>query len=111
MKELLAAKDFKQFGQLVEDEALEFHAITMTSTPSLLYLIPNSLRMMKTVQRWRSEGLDVYFNLNTGQDVHILCQEKDVNEVEKRLAALDFVKRTIVNRPSEGTKLSDKHLF
>ena len=111
LKLAISGKDFDTVGRIAEAEALEFHAITMTSTPSLIYWIPSSLRLVKLVQKWRAAGLPVYFNLNTGQDVHILCQSKDVPEVEQRLKELDFVKRVIVNKPSVGTRLTDEHLF
>jgi diphosphomevalonate decarboxylase len=111
LKKILAARDFTAFGELVEAEALEFHAVTMTSCPSLLYLIPDSLRMIKEVRKWRAEGLPVYFNLNTGQDVHILCEKKNVKEVEKRLKSLDFVQQIIANEPARGARLTEKHLF
>lgn len=111
LKEAIHHRDFQTFGEIIEAEALEFHAITMTSVPPILYLIPHSLRLMKQVQKWRKENLPVYFNLNTGQDVHILCQKKDTQEVQARLSQLDFVKRVIVSGPAEGTRLSDTHLF
>ena len=111
LRDIIRQKDFQKFGDVVEAEALEFHAITMTSSPSILYLIGNSLRLMKLVQKWRQEGLAVYFNLNTGQDVHVLCQKKNSAEIQSRLSALDFVKKVIVNTPSKGVTLSTEHLF
>ncbi len=111
LKRMIAAKNFKAFGELVEAEALEFHAVTMTSTPSLVYLIPHSLRMIKTVRKWRDEGLPVYFNINTGQDVHILCEKKNVGNVQKKLQGLDFVRDVIVNEPAKGARLVEEHLF
>ena len=98
-------------GEFVEAEAVEFHAITMTSQPSLLYLIPDSLRLMKIVRQWRAEGLPVYFNINTGQDVHVLCEKKDVKAVQAKLKALDYVRDVIVNEPAEGARVVQKHLF
>jgi diphosphomevalonate decarboxylase len=111
LKKILAAKDFRSFGEMVEAEAVEFHAITMTSQPSLLYLISDSLRLMKIVRQWRADGLPVYFNINTGQDVHLLCEKKDVKAVQAKLKALDYVRDVIVNEPAEGARVVQKHLF
>lgn len=111
LKEILAKRNFQSFGELVEAEAVEFHAITMTSQPSLLYLIPNSLRLMKQVRQWRAEGLPVYFNINTGQDVHVICEKKDAKAVQEKLKGLDFVREVIVNEPGKGARTTDKHLF
>lgn len=111
LKLVLERRDFARFGDMVEAETLEFHAITMTSNPSLLYLLPNSIRLMRLVRKWRREGLSVYFNLNTGQDVHLFCEEKDIEAVQQKLKELDFVRETIVNRPARGAHLIDQHLF
>lgn len=111
LKEILKKKDFQSFGEMVEAEAVEFHAITMTSQPSLLYLIPDSLRLMKTVRQWRAEGLPVFFNINTGQDVHVICQKQDVKTVREKLQGLDFVREIIVNESAKGARVAQKHLF
>ncbi len=111
VKKLIEAKDFTKFGQLVESEALELHAIMITQTPPLIYWQPNTILIMKLVQKWRSEGLEVYFTINTGQDVHTIVEQKNVENLKKKLEALEEVRNIIVNTPGEGTRLSKNHLF
>ncbi|MBF8249968.1 MAG: Diphosphomevalonate decarboxylase [Candidatus Levybacteria bacterium] len=111
IKKYMANKDFVKFGELVEAEALELHAIMLTSTPSLIYLLPGSLRMMHLVKKWRQEGLQVYFTVNTGQDIHLICQKKDVKEVSKRALEVSDVQKTIINYPSRGAHLISESLF
>lgn len=111
IKKYLKEKDFKHFGELVEAEALELHAIMLTSTPSLIYLLPGSLRIMHMVKKWRQEGLQVYFTVNTGQDIHLICQKKDVVPLVKKLGGIEDVQKTIINYPSRGACLTEEHLF
>ena len=111
IKKYLKEKNFKLFGELIEQEALELHAIMLTSTPSLIYLLPETLRVMRYVKKWREEGLEVYFTINTGQNIHLICQKQDANKVAKRASGLSGVTKTIINFPSEGARLMDKHLF
>lgn len=110
-KELLAKKDFTKFGELIEAEALEMHAIMLTSTPSLIYWTPGTLQIMKLTKKWRQEGLEVYFTINTGQDIHLIVQSTDVDKLQKELKELDFVKNIIVNHSAKGAYLIQKHLF
>ena len=110
-KDLLAKKDFTRFGELIEQEALELHAIMLTSLPSLIYWTPGTLEIMKLVKKWRDEGLESYFTINTGQDIHVIVQKKDVARLKKKLAGLDFVKRIMVNYPSKGACVITSHLF
>lgn len=111
IKKYLKEKDFKNFGELVETEALELHSIMLTSTPSLIYLLPGSLRVMHLTKKWRQEGLQVYFTVNTGQDIHLICQEKDEKALIKKLEKVEDVQKTIVNYCSKGAYLTENHLF
>lgn len=110
-KKYLQEKNFQKLGELIEAEALELHAIYLTSIPSLLYLLPSTLRVMHAVKKWRSEGLSVYFTLNTGQDIHLICEKKDAEKVAKLAEKIEGVQKTIINYPSVGARLVDKHLF
>lgn len=111
IKRYMNNKNFTAFGELLEAEAIEFHAILMTSTPSLLYWFPQTITVMKYVKKIRSDGLEVYFTINTGQDVSVLCQKKDVGEVAEKISAIGDVQNTIINYPTKGTYVTDKHLF
>jgi len=108
-EEYLKAKDFPALGALAEEEALDLHVIFMSA--GIIYLTPQSLQLIKLVPEWREQGLSVYFTLNTGQDVHILCEKKNVENVQKKLQGLDFVRDVIVNEPARGARISEKHLF
>ncbi len=110
-KKLIEKKDFTQFGELIEAEALEMHAVMITSRPSLLYWTPQTLIMMKQIQKWRKEGLEAYFTINTGQDIHIIVQKKDKNSLVKKLQSIEVVKQIIENSPSPGACPCEKHLF
>ena len=111
VKRYIKEKNFTAFGNVIEAEALELHAIYLTSQPSLIYLLPASLRLLHLVKKWRQEGLEVYFTLNTGQDVHIICEKKNAKKVVKKLSEMEEVQNTIINYPSKGAHLIKKHLF
>lgn len=110
-KKLMRDRNFSEFGKLLEMEALELHAIMLTSWPSLIYWLPQSLYVMKSVQKWRAEGLDVYFTINTGQDIHIICQKKDEAAIMNKIKILENIIEIIPNSPSKGTYLLEEHLF
>lgn len=111
IKKYMKEKDFPAFGKLLEEESLELHAIMLTSIPSLIYWLPGTLKVMHAVKRWRQEGLQVYFTVNTGQDIHLICQKKDVEKVVKKAKEVSDVKNTIVNYSSKGAHLISDNLF
>jgi len=110
IKELIKQKDFINFGELVEKEALELHAIMLTSDPPILYLQPKSIEIIQAVWQWRSEGLSVYFTIDAGPNIHLICQEKDQKQLVDKLQKIKGIKY-IVNSPTVGTRLTKKYLF
>ncbi|KKQ01564.1 MAG: Diphosphomevalonate decarboxylase [Candidatus Roizmanbacteria bacterium GW2011_GWA2_36_23] len=111
IKQLMQKKYFNKFGELLENEALELHAIMLTSSPSLIYWLPGTITIMKYVKKIRNEGLPVYFTVNTGQDIHLIIEEKNRDVLLNKLKRLDVVQKTIVNKPAGGANLIQKHLF
>jgi len=110
-KKLLLEKNFQKLGELIESEALELHSIMLTSTPSLIYWTPGTLRIMKLCKIWRKEGIPVYFTINTGQDIHLICEKPTVETVKKKLTDIEEVKTVIVNSSAPGAHLVTSHLF
>ncbi len=108
---LIQKRDFTRFGELIEAEAVEMHAIMLTSTPSLMYWLPGSVKIMRLARKWRGEGLEVYFSVNTGQDVHLICRPEDVDALLARLRDVPDVTDLIINRPVPGARLVMEHLF
>ena len=98
-KKFIKNRNFKALGELIEQEALELHTIMLTQYPPLIYWTPGTLQIMKLVPHWRNEGIPVYFTINTGQDIHLICEQKNVKKVESKLKNLDFVKDINVNLP------------
>ena len=105
LKRALIRKNWETFGELVEEEAVDLHLIAMSSNPGIFYWNEGTVEVMREVRRWREEGLMVYYTMDAGANVHVLCQAKDETEVNKRLKKLLGVKFTIVNKPAKGTRL------
>ena len=111
-REAILAKDIRKLGPCIEQDSTSLHIVMMTSNPPCFYWGPGSIRIMLDVMKWREEDdLQAYFTLDAGPNVHIICEKKDADEVQKRLKENDFVKWTIYNEPCEGTVESSEHLF
>lgn len=111
IKKHIKEKDFSKFGELIEKEALEFHAILLTSNPPLLYWLPETLFAMHDVQQLRNEGIEAYFTINTGHDMHVICQIKNAKKIAAYFNKQAYVKDIIMNNVSEGIRYADRHLF
>lgn len=110
-KKYLSEKNFTKLGELIEAEALELHAIYLTSNPSLIYLLPATLCVMIATKQWRKDGLPVYFTLNTGQNIHLICEKENASKVSELALSVEGVQKTIINTPSIGARIIEEHLF
>lgn len=112
LKRAIKKRDFTAFGQIVEGEALELHAICLTSQPPILYWQPTTIKIMHKIQEWRETGqLESYFTIDAGPTVHVICQSKDEKELAQRLKKIKEVERVVINRPAVGARIINKHLF
>lgn len=86
LKQLLDAiriGDLDVFGSIAESEALDLHAMMMTSSPAYLLIRPNTVRVIELLYNFRqSTGLPVYFTLDAGPNVHLLYPGEHADRVK-----------------------------
>ena len=112
LKGALASRDFVTFGEIVEHEAMEVQAIMMSGRPSALYMQPETVRLIHALRAFREgSGLPVYFTLDAGPNLHVLCEGKHAHRVEAWLKAAAPDADLLHNRPGPGAQLSDEHLL
>ena len=66
---------------------------------------------MLLVREWRREGVECYFTIDAGPNVHLICEPRAKDEVLALLRESGIVEDLILNSPGEGAKLSEEHLF
>ena len=112
VRRAIAERDFSLLGPVLESDALAMHAVMMTSAPSLLYWQPGTLEVLQAVRAWREEeGVPVYFTIDAGPNVHLICEADTAAEVERRLRGLPAVRRVLSSGPGARPQLLDGHLF
>lgn len=94
-----------QFIEIVESEALQLHAMMMTSLPYFILLKPNTLEIINRIWAFRKEtGSSVCFTLDAGANVHVLYPETEkervLNLIETQLS--DFCKNGEYIRDQSG---------
>lgn len=105
IKKAFENKDFTKLGEITEAEAVNMHAVMMTSNPPLYYWLPQTLEIMLAVQKWRDRGLEAYFTVDAGPNVHVICQGKDCDKVKRKLSRILGAGSIIVNKPANGACL------
>lgn len=108
LKMALKKRDFTHFGEIIESEALEMHAIALTSKPPVLYWNGATVELMGEVLDWRNGGLEAYFTIDAGANLHVICQGKDANLINNKLRRNKNMLKVIVNKPAEGARIIEK---
>jgi diphosphomevalonate decarboxylase len=111
VKKGILERDFRKVGETAEFNCLKMHATMVTTKPPIIYWNPATMEIVHAVEAWREEGLECYFTMDAGPNVKVMCMEKDVPELEKRLKELTGVKDVIVCRPGDEARLVEEHLF
>ena len=118
VRSAILERDFEAFGRETEMEAISFHSIAMTSPiqnpdgwrSGAYYWQPESLELILAVQEWRKSGLGVYFCLDSGPSVHLICLKQDLNQVITEVHELEQRRSErkwdlLVNEPAMGAHL------
>lgn len=104
-------KNLERLGPIIEQDAIAMHAVMMTSAPSLMYWSGATIELMKTTQLWREDGIPVYFTIDAGPNLHLMCEQPALEPVTSQLADLPYVKNVIVSGAGPEPQALDTHLF
>lgn len=111
MKRALAEKNFTSLGGLIEEDCLEMHHVMQTQAPPLYYWNETTVVLMENATSWRNRGLPVYFTIDAGPNVHLICEEKSEKHVLEQVKTISGIESVIVNKPSAGAHLVESHLY
>jgi len=107
----LLARNLEAMGALIEGDAVMMHAVMMTSRPALYYWTPETMAIIHAVRSWRAEGLPVYYTIDAGPNVHLICEAADADAVEAQVRALPGVLDVLASGPGGPVRVVGEHLF
>ena len=94
--------NLSQFIEIIESEALQLHAMMMTSLPYFILIKPNTLEIINRIWMYRKEtGSSVCFTLDAGANVHVLYPEKEKESV------LQFIRTQLSDFCKNGEYIQD----
>lgn len=111
IQEAMKEKNFQAFGEVIEEDCLDMHHVMQTQVPPLMYWNEATKRIMDAVRDWRKNGLPVYFTIDAGPNVHIICEGINEQKVLDAVKSISGVEEIIFNKPSKGAQIISTHLF
>lgn len=107
-REALLARQLDRLGPIIEEDTVKMHAVMMTSQPPLFYWSGPTMTIIQATQQWRQEGLPVYFTIDAGPNVHLICEAAHADTVLAKARQLPGVQEVLVSRPGGPARLSDE---
>jgi diphosphomevalonate decarboxylase len=104
-REALLARDLAVMGPLIEQDTVMMHAVMMTSRPPLYYWNAATMAIIQATQQWRLEGLEVYYTIDAGPNVHLICEATQAEVVETAARKIPSVQDVLVSKPGGPTRL------
>ncbi len=111
IKIALVKKDFRLLGETIESECVNMHAVMMTQKPPIYYWNGTTMDIIRSVCDWRKQGIPVYFTIDAGPNVHLICEAKDEQIISKKAREIAGIEKIIVNKPARGARIVSEHLF
>jgi len=85
--------DLQRLGELVEQDTMELHSVTMTGKNRLIVMSADTINVITKVRELRSNSVHAYFSMQTGPSVFINTSEEDEAKVKKAVNKIGY--RTI----------------
>jgi diphosphomevalonate decarboxylase len=86
VKDAIKTKHLAALGQAIEADAIEMHAVMMTSTPPARYMTPDSEAALSWIRTERATGtFDAWFTMDAGPNVHIICSNENAKTYADRI--------------------------
>ncbi len=111
MRAACHAHDLHAIGALAEADTLNLHAVTMTGPGGHLTWQPATVAVMQTVRHLRSEGVPVWFSIDTGATAYLNTDSVHEEQVAAAVAGIDGVARVLRLQPGGPAREIEEHLF
>jgi hypothetical protein len=104
----ILARDFQKVGELSEFSCLKMHALALSANPGLLYWNGTTVQAMHLIRELRHSGLPVYFTIDAGPQIKVLCLPEDEVRVRDMLRSINGIERIVVNKPGSGVQILER---
>jgi diphosphomevalonate decarboxylase len=108
-KEAIKLRNFEMLGKTVEANALKMHATMLGANPPIIYWKSGTLEVIQQIQQLRLEGIQVYFTIDAGPNVKVLCLPGDEQQVYESLTILPGVQHVFICHPGSGITYSPEN--
>ena len=101
----IAEKNFHQLGKIAEQNCLKMHQVMKTSQPSIDYWNLATHTCVENVKDMQGKGMPVFFTIDAGPQVKIICEPDVSKEVVTLMEKLGGVRSIIESCLGKGARI------
>ncbi len=101
----LRKTDFPKIGEIAEWNALAMHSCMIASRSPLIYWNPTTLEIITAVRKWREGGIKVYFTIDAGPNVALICRRDEIDRITEMAEGIDGVIDVIPSEPGAAAEI------
>ena len=105
IKTAIAERNFIRIGEIAESSAMKMHALNLSAQPPFNYWSPDSIIAMRKVEELRDLGYPVYFTMDAGPNVKLICKQSQMDEIYELLLKDYRVDQLVRAHPGPGMQV------
>ncbi|MBD3418937.1 MAG: diphosphomevalonate decarboxylase [Chitinivibrionales bacterium] len=102
----LENKDIEKLGDLARISAYRMFGTMISSAPPLVYWEPQTIGLLKFIERLRINGIGAWETMDAGPQVKLICLKDDVHRIETALEEHFPDIQALACQPGEGASVS-----
>ena len=107
-KSAIAEKNIKSLGEVAEKNCFLMHKVMKTSSPQLNYMTERTNNCIKEIKAAREDGADLFFTVDAGPQVKIVCKPEDKELIKDRLIDKSYVMTLVEANIGLGARIIDE---
>ena len=97
-KDAIIERDFWKLARISEHNCLKMHSTIMTAKPPHIYWNPSTVRILHQVQKIQEKGLQVFFTIDAGPQVKLICDPSDTQLILEQFESMHDIAKKIVTK-------------
>ena len=107
-KKAINERNLKALGQVAEENCKQMHEVMKTSNPSINYMTNKTIDCINEVESIRKSGFDLFYTVDAGPQVKIICKLEDNHLIQERVSSLPSVRQTLVANIGYGARVTNE---
>ena len=104
----IQSRNFEQLGAVAVDNCLKMHQVMKTSQPSIDYWNETTHAVVQHVKTLQAQGWDVFFTIDAGPQVKIICKPDLTEEVAFEINKIPGIGSIVKCGLGQGARLIDE---